>query len=149
MKKNKEKFPIETNEKTITWTPEHIRSLSDEFVGDLSESETLNLITDIPETTTPKIKISMEWSIRIENKPDQRILVVFEPKYERINFIGQRKVRMTWITFSEETHLMKIDFETIQELLLKVYKKMNERIEIHDDLINSFGLIKTIEIKEE
>jgi hypothetical protein len=149
MKKNKEKFPIETNEKTITWTPEHIRSLSDEFVGDLSESETLNLITDIPETTTPKNKPSMEWSIRIENKPDQRILVVFEPQYERIIFIGQRKIRLNWITFSEESHPMEIDFEAIQDLLLKVYKTMNKRIEIHDDLINSFGLIKIIEINEE
>ena len=145
MKKNKEKLPIiETKEKPITWTPP-------EFVKDLSEqeTETLNLITDIPETTTSKIRPSMEWNIKIENKPDQRILVVFEPKYERIDFIGQRRVKMTWITFSEETHPMNIDLETIQDLLLKVYKKMNERIEVHDDLINSFGLIKLIEIKEE
>ena len=56
---------------------------------------------------------------------------------------------MTWITFSEESHPMEIDLETIQDLLLKVYKKMNERIVIHDDLIDSFGLIKLIEIKEE
>ena len=84
-----------------------------------------------------------------ELQEDQRIQVVFEPKYERINFTGQRRVKMTWITFSEESHPMEIDLETIQDLLLKVYKKMNERIVIHDDLIDSFGLIKLIEIKEE
>ena len=89
MKKSKEKLPIiEAKEKPITWTPP-------EFVKDLSEqeTETLNLITDIPETTTSKIRPSMEWNIKIENKPDQRILVVFEPKYERIDLLDNVELK--------------------------------------------------------
>jgi hypothetical protein len=126
-----------------------MKTNKDEEMGIFDGLGNLPLINDIPEATTSKNKPSMEWIVKIENKPNQRILVKFEPKFERIVFVGQYKVK-TWIDFSEDyIDEMNFDLETIQKLLLKVYEKMNERIAIHEDLTQSFGIIKTIEIKEE
>jgi len=102
----------------------------------------------------------MEWQVKIEGKPKQRILVSFDPQGELIIFRGQYKTsvkdwttndgkRSEWIDFSNEKYSMNINLETIQELLLKVYNVMNERIVIHEDLTKSFEIIKTVEIKEE
>jgi len=101
----------------------------------------------------------MEWIIKIFNKPKQRILVKFIPQKEQIIFTGQVRLSNNnfvrfdsktnlWVDFSEEIHPMRIDLETIQELLYKVYEKMNERIKIHEDLSKSFIVINTIEINE-
>lgn len=99
----------------------------------------------------------MEWIVKIEGEPKKRILVSFDPQGELIIFRGQYKVSTSdyvvgnphniyWVDFSTETYQMGIDLERIQEMLLKVYEKMNERIAVHEDLTKSFGVIKTIEV---
>jgi hypothetical protein len=102
----------------------------------------------------------MEWLVKITEKKDQRILVKFDPKSEEIKFIGQFKPNTKdlafldstterWVDFSEESYSMDIDLETIQELLYKTYKKMNERLEAYENIAKGFEIIKLIEMPEE
>jgi hypothetical protein len=90
----------------------------------------------------------MEWQIKIEGQTKQRILVNFDPQGELIIFKGQYSIKNRWVDFSSETHSMSIDLETIQELLLKVYEVMNERLKVYDDLAKSFEVIKMIEVQK-
>lgn len=90
----------------------------------------------------------MEWQIKIEGQSKQRILVNFDPQGELIIFRGQYSIKNKWIDFSSETHSMNIDLETIQELLLKVYEKMDERLKVYDDLAKSFEVIKIVGIEK-
>jgi hypothetical protein len=123
------------------------------FLGGLvpmdENSPIINLIA--PDNLQPitKEKQSMEWQVRIEGKLKQRIMVKFDPLKEIIIFTGQYSIKNKWIDFSEEDFSMNITLEVIQELLFKVYEKMNERIKVHEDLNKSFNLIKLIEIKGE
>jgi len=92
----------------------------------------------------------MEWKIEIENKPNQRILVKFDPLNELINFIGQYKPHnKEWVDFSKEEYSMNIDLKTMQDLLFNVYKTMNNRLKAYTNISEGFTLIKKIEINEE
>ncbi|MFA5207241.1 MAG: hypothetical protein WC428_00925 [Candidatus Paceibacterota bacterium] len=103
----------------------------------------------------------MEWIIKIERKKDRRILIVFDAMHETIKFIGQFKpsakdmvnfdikAGFVWIDISEDSHIMKIDLETLKEYIAKVYDKMEERLKIQEDLSKVFGVFKSIEIKED
>lgn len=92
----------------------------------------------------------MEWKVDIENKPNQRILVKFDPLNELIIFIGQYKPHnKDWIAFSVEECVMNIDLEKIQELLYIAYEKMKIRLEAYNNIYDGFSLIKKIEINEE
>lgn len=103
----------------------------------------------ISNEVTSEIKQSMQWIVKIENKSNQRIMIKFDPMKELLYFIGQYKIKINWIDFSEEEYSMNITLEIIQDLLFKVYKKMNERLKVHEDINKSFEVIKIIEIKEE
>ncbi len=92
----------------------------------------------------------MEWKVEIENKPNQRILVKFDPQNEKIIFIGQYKPHnKDWVDFSKEDYSMNIDLEKIQELLYIAYEKMKIRLEAYNNIYDEFSLIKKIEINEE
>jgi hypothetical protein len=92
----------------------------------------------------------MEWKVTIEDKPNQRILVRFDPLNEMIHFIGQYKPHnKEWYDFSEETHVMDIDLETLQDLMTKVYNKMKERLVAYDNVAGGFTIIKEIKIQSE
>ena len=103
----------------------------------------------------------MEWIIKIEEKKDRRILIIFDAIHETIKFIGQFKPAAKdmisadikngymWINISEDQHIMNIDFETLKEYITKVYDKMDERLKIHEDLSKTFEVFKKIEIKVE
>ena len=91
----------------------------------------------------------MEWQVRIEGHPKQRVLVTFDPQGEMIIFHGQYSIKNHWVDFSTETHPMEIDLETIQSLIGKVYDIMNKRLEVYEDLDKSFGVIKEIKIEGE
>ena len=91
----------------------------------------------------------MEWQVKIEGHPKQRILVSFDPQGEMIIFHGKYSIKNHWVDFSEETHPMEIDLETIQSLIGKVYDTMNKRLEVYEDLDKSFGIIKEIKIEGE
>jgi hypothetical protein len=92
----------------------------------------------------------MRWIVDLENKPNQRIVVRFDPKSEMVTFTGQYKPHnKEWVDFSEESYSMEIDLETIQDLLAKTYNKMKERLIAYNNIAEGFVLLKTIEIKEE
>jgi len=95
------------------------------------------------------IRQSMYWIVKIENKPNQRIMIKFDPIKEMLYFIGQYRIRVMWIDFSQEEYSMNITLEVIQELLFKVCEKMNERVRVHDDLNKSFNAIGVIEMPKE
>ena len=89
-------------------------------------------------------------TIKIEGKPNQRILVLFDPEKESITFIGQVRVRnIEWVDFGEESHSMNIDLEKIQDLLFATYEKMKKRVEAYNNIAEGFEKIKTIEIAGE
>jgi hypothetical protein len=101
----------------------------------------------------------MEWIIKLEAKKNQRILIKFDPQAELIYFYGQYKPSMKdivnfdqrkatpWVDFSMESYSMNITLELINEMMVKVYKKMNERLEIYQDLSQSFIAIDTIALQ--
>jgi hypothetical protein len=91
----------------------------------------------------------MEWQIRIEGQPKQRILVVFDPEKEQINFNGQYSIKNKWVNFSNEVYGMDIDLETIQLMIGNVYDKMKKRLDVYEDLNKSFNVIKMVEIQDE
>ena len=91
----------------------------------------------------------MEWQVKIEGHPKQRILISFDPQGEMISFCGQYSIRNHWIDFSMETHSMEIDLEIIQSLIEKVYDTMNKRVKVYEDLDKSFDVIKEVKIQGE
>lgn len=91
----------------------------------------------------------MEWIVKLENKPEQRIKVVFEPKKELILFIGQYKPHNhQWVDFCEESYSINIDLEMIQTLLGKTYDIMKKRLEAYNNIAEGFTIIKNIEIED-
>ena len=91
----------------------------------------------------------MEWKVAIEDKPNQRILVRFDPLAETIHFYGQYKWHnREWVNFSEESYPMDIDLDVLQEMMGKVYNKMKERITAYDNIAGGFTVIKEIKIEE-
>lgn len=90
----------------------------------------------------------MEWKIAIEDKPNQRILVRFDPLSERIRFYGQFKPHnREWVNFSEDEYPMDIDLDVLQDMMAKVYNKMKERLVTYDNLAEGFTVIKEIKIE--
>ena len=108
----------------------------------------------------------MEWIIKIEEKPNQRIHVWFNPVNESLTFCGEYKLRnKDWTVFSEisrplwiaypdivpgtTSNLALISLEIIQDTLFDVYKLMKKRIEAYAEIDEGFAHIKMIEIAEE
>jgi hypothetical protein len=102
----------------------------------------------------------MKWDVKIENKPNQKIVVKFDPMSEKLIFAGQYKPHnREWVNFTEtEEQLWQyeegqekifITFERIQELLLKTYEILKERVTAYEDIAEGMSAIKVIEIVEE
>ncbi|MFW6246620.1 MAG: hypothetical protein ACOC22_00390 [bacterium] len=91
----------------------------------------------------------MKWIVNIENKPQQRILVLFNILDEKLEFYGQYKIKTNWVNFSVDDTSISTTLEIIQEKLLSVTKKMDFRIKKYDDLNKSFTHIKKIEILDD
>jgi hypothetical protein len=93
----------------------------------------------------------MEWKVAIENQPNQRILVRFDPLAELLIFSGQYKPHnKEWTTFGEEIcGINNVDAIIIQEKLLEVYQIMEKRLNQYKNIEEGFTLIKTIEIQKE
>lgn len=91
----------------------------------------------------------MDWKVSIEGKPNQRIVVVFDPMGELLRFIGQYKPHnKDWINFSEEQHSMIIDAEQIQSTIVTVYETMQKRLDAYKEIADGFTLIKTVDFTE-
>jgi len=102
----------------------------------------------------------MEWKIAITDKPNQRIVVRFDPKNECLIFIGQYKPKnRDWVDFVQfDKPLWSIDkrmtenlvtAKEIQELLLTIYNILKKRLDAYENIAEGFTIIKEIEIKEE
>ena len=92
----------------------------------------------------------MEWKVTIEDKPNQRILVRFDPMNEMIHFIGQYKPHnREWVDFSKETYPMDIDLETLQDMMTKAYRKMKDRLVAYNNVAEGFTIIKEVKIQNE
>ena len=106
----------------------------------------------------------MEWIVKIEGKPNQRIVVRFDPMNELLIFKGQYKPHnQEWVVFSERNQrlfvenpsehivndIILINAERIQDILLHVYDEMKKRLDAYENIAEGFTLIKLIEIKEE
>lgn len=91
----------------------------------------------------------MRWIVNIENKPNQRILVLFNALDEKLEFYGQYKIKNQWVDFSIDNSSIFTTLEIIQEKLLLIVDKMDLRVKKYEDLQKSFAFIKTIEIVDE
>jgi len=91
----------------------------------------------------------MKWIIDIENKPDQRILVLFNALEQKLEYYGQYKIKNQWIDFSVDDSDIFTTLDIIQEKLLSISKNMELRVKKYEDLQKSFAHIKTIEIVDE
>jgi len=91
----------------------------------------------------------MKWIVNIENKPNQRILVLFNALDEKLEYYGQYKIKNQWVDFSVDKSGIFTTLEIIQEKLLLIVEKMDLRVKKYDDLQKSFAFIKTIEIVDE
>ena len=107
----------------------------------------------------------MEWTIKIENKPNQRIFAKFEPQNDVLVFIGQYKPHnKEWVDFCVEkmsfNAISNTDFfgntispfninETIEDKLFNIYDKMKKKLEIYTVVVEGFSNIKIIEILDD
>jgi hypothetical protein len=106
----------------------------------------------------------MRWIIKIENKPELRIVVSFNPILEILIFTGQYKYKSEWHDFSVEKFPIfpievvnssdgilsykptEIELAKIKELLFDTYEKLNNRVEAHKNIDESFKFITLIEV---
>jgi hypothetical protein len=92
----------------------------------------------------------MVWKVAIEGKPNQRILVRFDPLTETIFFHGQFKPHnKEWFDFSIESYPMDIDLDTLQEMMGKAYRKMRDRLVAYNNVADGFTIIKEVRIQRE
>jgi hypothetical protein len=92
----------------------------------------------------------MNWKISILNKPNQMILVKYEPKNDKIRFIGQFKPRgKEWEDFCEEEHELDIDLSAIQDILIKIYKNLQKKIEVYNNLNEGLPFLKEVEFNND
>ncbi len=90
----------------------------------------------------------MEWIISIENKPKERIVVIFDPLRKELLFNGQHRFKNEWYNFVIVKHDINVNTEEIQNTLLETYEKLKALLESYADITEIFKEIKTIEIKE-
>ena len=108
----------------------------------------------------------MKWIVKIENKPELRIVVTFNPMLEILLFTGQYKYKSEWHDFSVEKFPIfpievvnssegnlsykptQIELNRIKELLYDTYEKLNNRVEAHKNIEEGFKFITLIEVKE-
>ena len=90
----------------------------------------------------------MKWNIKIENKPEYRIEVQFDPLKEVLRFSGQFKSKNDWLTFNIKECSMNIDLDKITEILFETYEILNNRVLSYKNISEGFEYIKVIEITE-
>jgi len=104
----------------------------------------------------------MKWLVKIEGKPNQRIVVKFDPLNQQLIFTGQYKQHnVEWFNFVEIRKDYDIspvrsayDFELItaeeiQNVISEVYLSLKKRVEIYEEINKGFSLIKLIAEKSD
>ena len=92
----------------------------------------------------------MFWDVKIEDKSNQKIRVVFNPTEETISFFGVYKPKnQQWVVFGEILHeSLEITLEQIQENIFKVYEIMAKRVAQYENMAEGFKVIKEIAIDD-
>jgi len=90
----------------------------------------------------------MKWIVKIENKPELRIVVTFNPILEMLFFTGQYKYKSEWHDFSSQVSPINIDLEKTKELLYDTYEKLDTRVEAHKNIEEGFKFITLIEVND-
>jgi len=89
----------------------------------------------------------LEWIIKLEDKPDCRIKVRFEPMEELLHYIGQHKPKnKEWLDFSEVITKMDTDLDEIQATIAEAYDAMEKRIDAYNNVSGGFDIIRQIKI---
>ena len=89
----------------------------------------------------------MLWIVKIENKPEYRIEVTFNPLNELLIFNGQYKLNSKWTTFASESHSINIELDEITKIILNVYDKVVSIVNTYNNIAEGFEYIKEVEIK--
>ncbi len=90
---------------------------------------------------------SMEWVVKIEGKPKERLLAKYKPIDGIIEIFGQHKVRNEWTDFSRtECAISDINLESLKKALGDALMKLKKEIENHIDLEKTFKAIGSIAI---
>ncbi|MFA5366539.1 MAG: hypothetical protein WC333_01255 [Dehalococcoidia bacterium] len=112
----------------------------------------------------------MNWKLKIEKKPNQRIVVKFEPLTEELLFTGEYKPhnrewvifyqiwRSCWNTISPpnlpdatiinadgQVERKLITAEEIGEEILKTYNELQKKVDLYENLTEGFSAMKTID----
>ncbi len=91
----------------------------------------------------------MEWEIKIEDKPKERLLAKYRPIYGIVEIFGQYKIKNQWIDFSwVECSIEDINLENLQKALADALTDLKKRIESYEDLEKTFKAIGSITIAE-
>jgi hypothetical protein len=89
----------------------------------------------------------MNWKINIQDKPNYKIDVRFDPQTESIYFQGKYKGHnMNWAVFSEDKLPMNTNLTDIQTTLFNIYTVMDNRVLQYVDINKTFNAIQNIEI---
>ena len=88
-------------------------------------------------------------------------MIIFDAMLETIKVVGQFKPSakdivnddiksgFIWYDISKAEHTMDIDLDTLKDYISKVYDEMEKRLKVQEDLSKTFGVFKSIEIKED
>lgn len=91
----------------------------------------------------------MEWEIKVEDKPKERLLIKYRPIYGVIEIIGQYRIRNQWTDFSiSDCTIADINLESLQEALADTLNDLKTQIEKYEDLEKTFKAIGSITIGE-
>jgi hypothetical protein len=107
----------------------------------------------------------MEWTIKIENKPNQRIRIKFDPLKRRLIFNGEYKPHnKEWVVFTKIKHPLwvveslglpdeekevLITADKIQELIGRIYEELKKIVERYEEVAEGLNAVKVIEVVEE
>jgi len=93
----------------------------------------------------------MKRYIKIEEKPNQRIVVEFNPETENFTYTGQFKPKnKDWVNFvshtTEDSIEKIIDQKTIKDILFQLCVELKYKIDKYEKFDRCFSEVKTIEI---
>lgn len=89
----------------------------------------------------------MEWKIKISNKPNYRIVVIYSPTSNLITMVGEYRMKNRgWVTFYTTQKKSDIDLDALKEVLFDVYEQMKIRVKKYEDLNKVFEIVNDIGI---
>jgi len=92
----------------------------------------------------------MNWIVKIDGKPELRILVQYNPVLGKVSFIGEFRYKSKWTEFyTLEHNLYHLDSEKINEFLFNTYNGLDNRVNVLKSLHEKLDKINLIEIKED